>query len=264
MLTQPAVPETAPVCADHEGEPSTGTCERCGRFLCARCKPSHAGVCAPCLARQVQALPFTWARTQWASAALLTSAVLSVPVIILNLWLYLRFDNGSPSLEDAEAFDHLNELLAFLALLTMLATVVLYLRWLRLIVKTANALGLSNESTGWATLCWFIPFANLFKPIEVVRGLWQALGGPPEKQSLLTAWWATWIIGNIITNVANTFARGDSASPTSLSVSLLTGVLSEGLSIAAAVLCIRVIRDMEWLLAARRAEAEAAMTGANA
>ncbi|WP_237080678.1 DUF4328 domain-containing protein [Myxococcus xanthus] len=194
--------------------------------------------------------------------ALVASAVLAVPVAILNLWLYLSFDNGSPSLEDAESFDQLNALLALPALLTMLATVVLYLRWLRLSVKTANALGLSNESTGWATFCWFIPFANLIKPLEVVRGLWQGLGGPPERRSMLTAWWATWILSNIISNVGNTFARADSTSATSLSVSLLAGILSEGLSIAAAVLCIRVIADIESLLVARRAEAEAAMTGA--
>ncbi|UYI13031.1 MULTISPECIES: DUF4328 domain-containing protein [Myxococcus] len=194
--------------------------------------------------------------------ALAASAVLAIPVAILNLWLYLRFDNGSPSLEDAESFDQLNALLALPSLLTMLATVVLYLRWLRLSVKTANALGLSNESTGWATFCWFIPFANLFKPLEVVRDLWQGLGGPPERQSMLTAWWATWILSNIISNVGNAFARADTANPTSLSVSLLAGILSEGLSIAAAVLCIRVIGDIESLLVARRAEAEATMTGA--
>ncbi|NOJ79882.1 DUF4328 domain-containing protein [Myxococcus xanthus] len=262
MLTESAVPETAPVCPDHAGEPSTGTCERCGRFICAKCRTAQAGVCAACSARQVQALPLTRARTRWASVALAASAVLAVPVAVLNLWLYLRFDNGSPSIEDAESFDQLNALLALPALLTMLATVVLYLRWLRLSVKTANALGLSNESTGWATFCWFIPFANLFKPLEVVRDLWQGLGGPPERQSMLTAWWATWILSNIISNVGSTFARADAASPTSLSVSLLAGILSEGLSIAAAVLCIRVIRDIESLLVARRTEAEATLNGA--
>ncbi|NVI97719.1 DUF4328 domain-containing protein [Myxococcus sp. AM009] len=257
MMTESAVPETAPVCPEHDGEPSTGTCERCGRFLCAKCRTAQAGVCAPCSARQVQALPFTRARTRWASVALAASAVLAVPVAILNLWLYLSFENGSPSLEDAESFDQLNALLALPSLLTMLATMVLYLRWLRLSVKTANALGLSDESTGWATFCWFIPFANLVKPLEVVRGLWQALGGPPERRSMLTAWWATWILSNIISNVGNTFARADTASASSLSVSLLAGILAESLSIAAAVLCIRVIRDIESLLVARRAEAEA-------
>lgn len=79
---------------------------------------------------------------------------------------------------------------------------------------------------------------------------------------MLTAWWATWILSNIISNVGNTFARADTANPTSLSVSLLAGILSEGLSIAAAVLCIRVIGDIESMLVARRAEAEATMTGA--
>ncbi|MFP2961810.1 DUF4328 domain-containing protein [Myxococcus sp. 1LA] len=259
MLTQPAVPETAPVCPDHDGEPSTGTCERCGRFFCAKCRTAQAGVCVACSARQVQALPFTRRRAQFASGALVLSAVLALPVAMLNLWLYASLEDGRPSAEDAASYDLMNGLIAIPTLLTMIVTMVLYLRWLRLSVKTSNALGLSNESTGWATFCWFIPFANLIKPFDVVRDLWKGVGGAPENQSMLTAWWATWILGNIINNVSSTLAGSDTATSTTLGVSLLGGLISEGLSVAAAVLCIRVIWDIESQLVARRAEAAATL-----
>ncbi|WP_043712156.1 DUF4328 domain-containing protein [Corallococcus macrosporus] len=262
MLTQPAVPETAPVCPDHAGAPSTGTCERCGRFLCEQCRLPHSGVCAACAARQVQALPSTRGRAQLASGALVLGAVLTLPVAMLNLWLFASLDNGRPSPEDAASYDLMNGLIAIPTLLTMLTTMVLYLRWLRLSVRTANALGLSNESTGWATFCWFIPLANLVKPFDVVRELWQGVGGDPRRKAQLTAWWATWILGNILTNISTLLAGADTAGATTLGTSLIIGLLSEGLSVAAAVLCIRVIWDIESLLVARRAEAEATLGAA--
>ncbi len=52
MQTQPASP-TAPdaVCPEHPGAPSTGTCLRCGRFVCAGC-PLQEESCSACHRRQ--------------------------------------------------------------------------------------------------------------------------------------------------------------------------------------------------------------------
>ncbi|WP_426754182.1 DUF4328 domain-containing protein [Myxococcus sp. Y35] len=255
MLTQPAVPEAAPACPDHAGEPSTGTCERCGRFLCAQCTQPVANVCVPCNARQVLAMPATRGLAQWARGIFYLGAALSGVAALLNLFLFAslnedgQLDNGT-----ATFFGLVTRVVAGPQLLFTLTAIALYLGWLHRSLKTAIAMGLSKESTAWAMFCWFIPLANLFVPLEVVRGLWRAVGGQPRHASRLTAWWATWLMSIVITNVISVALSGGSPTPTMLSVTALGRFVAEGLMAVAAFLCARVIWDIESMLSARRAQ----------
>ncbi|MDP2275535.1 MAG: hypothetical protein Q8N23_16395 [Archangium sp.] len=48
-------------CVVHAGEQATGTCPRCGRFLCSRCELDTAGNCAACATRlQLPAIVMPW------------------------------------------------------------------------------------------------------------------------------------------------------------------------------------------------------------
>jgi hypothetical protein len=60
---------------------------------------------------------------------------------------------------------------------------------------------------GWAVGWYFIPFANLFKPFQAMRELWNrsmlqddSFGG--EAPSEVKLWWGLWIVGNIVGNVS--------------------------------------------------------------
>jgi Domain of unknown function (DUF4328) len=97
----------------------------------------------------------------------------------------------------ASRIDALN----LLRLLLLVATAVVFLRWLHLCYRNVRVLGLSTRFTpGWAVGYWFIPVLSLFRPKQVIDELWErtddALVG--QKSGLIPVWWGMWLIGNAI------------------------------------------------------------------
>ncbi len=74
-------------------------------------------------------------------------------------------------------------------------------------------------SPGWAVGWWFIPFANLIKPYQAIRELWQqsdsefedngsflsSVGSTPP---LLGYWWALFIISNVLNRFLSSVSNG--------------------------------------------------------
>jgi hypothetical protein len=61
---------------------------------------------------------------------------------------------------------------------------------------------------GWAVGWYFVPFANLVRPFQAMRELWsnsldsaQAVNG--GVQSHVGRWWAAWLLGSILSNIAS-------------------------------------------------------------
>lgn len=60
---------------------------------------------------------------------------------------------------------------------------------------------------GWAVGWYFIPFANLFKPFQAMKELYNTSFGADDRfageaPGNLGLWWGAWIIGNILGNVS--------------------------------------------------------------
>jgi hypothetical protein len=137
-----------------------------------------------------------------------------------------------------------------------LLTAIFFLIWLNKANKNLTPLGADylEFTSGWAVGWWFIPFANLVKPFQVVKEVWResdpeiaedtgflsnVSGGAPGYIGL---WWGLWIVSNIFNNIA---ARASEATSTeSIQLSGAVFVASGALSIAAAVLAIMVVRDI--------------------
>lgn len=87
---------------------------------------------------------------------------------------------------------------------------------------------------GWAVGWYFVPFANLFKPLHAMREIWRESMADDgsfasETPSLLSRWWACWIAGNILTNInERLLVNNDTAY---IGVSLVCTLLSVGASI---------------------------------
>ncbi|NCP19948.1 MAG: DUF4328 domain-containing protein [Erythrobacter sp.] len=104
-----------------------------------------------------------------------------------------------------------------------------------------------TTSPGWAVGWYFIPIANLFKPFQAMRELWSeshleddSYGDPAPGE--ITAWWACWIVGNILANVSMRMTGfGDGSN---LTVGILLGAASGVLTIAAAILLRNLVRDI--------------------
>jgi hypothetical protein len=78
-----------------------------------------------------------------------------------------------------------------------LALGILFFFW---IYRINNYLQVHSErkmefTPGWAVLWFFIPIANLFKPYQVMREIWQMVNhGKPIPNTAVGWWWATYII----------------------------------------------------------------------
>ncbi len=102
-------------------------------------------------------------------------------------------------------------------------------------------------SPGWAVGWYFIPIANLFKPFQAMKELWNTsfglsndFGG--EAPFDIKAWWGCWILGNIIGWQSTRLSLNDDAG--AYQISLIMGVVSSILSIAAAYYLIGMIREI--------------------
>lgn len=131
---------------------------------------------------------------------------------------------------------------------------VVYLRWLHLAVRTAQALGEDvGQTPGWAVAWWFVPVANLWKPYQLIRTLLQRVGGESVVQSSpLGTWWALWVLLLMVDNAENraSFRAGDVTS----SRELVLGLISAVLALAAGSACLRVMARVQSALESRVSE----------
>jgi hypothetical protein len=92
--------------------------------------------------------------------------------------------------------------------IVMIAAIVLVAMWIYRAHANLKEAGLTElEFTpGWAVGWYFIPFANLIKPFQAMRELWNMSlvlndGFGQEADSRLKTWWGAWIVGNIVSNL---------------------------------------------------------------
>lgn len=130
--------------------------------------------------------------------------------------------------------------------LAFLSCVIVVGRWIYR--ASANAHAISDEMTispGWAVGSYFVPILNLFRPYQAMREVWLASHfrgnwHAEPTPSLLIAWWALWIITNILGNLA---WRLDASNLEAALIFDVTGaVLNAPLSVALIVLMRRIAR----------------------
>lgn len=231
QLPPEPTPATHALCPDHPDRPAETTCNRCGRFVCAECQGGPGGACPSCLQQQLAALPSLSGRGRIASTLLYVTAGTELMLSLASLLTAGEEENLAVAIAVG--------LLGIGLLAVYITTVVFFLRWLHLSVRTANALGHDIGVTpGWAVGWWFIPFANLVKPYHTVRGVLSALGGERAVHSAKVGlWWTCWLGGNILSNVST---RMDGMSDLAPAIGLVASVVST----FAAVLAVGVIRTV--------------------
>ncbi|HEX8368236.1 MAG TPA: DUF4328 domain-containing protein [Pyrinomonadaceae bacterium] len=147
-------------------------------------------------------------------------------------------------------------LISILELFLYVAAVVLFLVWLFRVYKNLTPLRSPNQeyTPGWAVGWWFIPFANLVKPFQVVREAWQE-SDPDFDPSLnflshsngsaptfLGFWWAFWLLSNITTNIASRMMDSDNSVMTSGFA--VVWIIASILSMIAAILAVLVVKSI--------------------
>jgi FtsH-binding integral membrane protein len=135
------------------------------------------------------------------------------------------------------------------AVVGSLAAALFFCLWLHRAAKNLPALGRGGMqfTPGWSVGWFFIPFANLVKPLAAVSELWKA--SDPEQDprdphgwlgstatGLLPMWWAAWIISSILGNISGRIDDSSTAGA--------IGLVGSVVSVVAAVLCVLVMRGI--------------------
>lgn len=193
-------------------------------------------------------------RARLITVLLIVGAVISlvtIPSHVLDLYV-------QPFAEDQEISDNpsgflalaLTGVLGLTAIAVYIATVVVFLMWLYRVSNNVAAFGATTQhSSGWAIGSFFVPIMNLFVPYQAVREIWKksepnatdAFSYGVSPPGFFPAWWGFWIASNISSNAY--FRMTLAEAP--VEASAMVGILSEVLSIAAAVFAIQVIKEID-------------------
>lgn len=121
-------------------------------------------------------------------------------------------------------------------------------RWIYRAAFNANVL-VPNQpdriTPGWSVGWYFIPFANLFKPFQAMRQIWNSSFSPGNDinapaESALSWWWGGWIISNIIGQAS--YRMADANSIDSLKTSTYADFVNFPISMVAIYFFMRIIQ----------------------
>jgi hypothetical protein len=171
---------------------------------------------------------------------------------LVSSWMQLDLLSRPFSEAEGQANDMREVAIAGLALLVTLATLVAFGRWIVLAHRNLPALGAESLEfrPGWAVGWYFIPIANLWKPYQAMKALWQYsqhARNPDLSAStlILPTWWTFWIISNVLDIF---IARMPLESPTvsqliaTTELGMANDVVDVILNIVAAILIGRIIK----------------------
>lgn len=149
-----------------------------------------------------------------------------------------------------------------------ITTVVAFLMWIHRAHRNLPALGATQlEFSPWGAVGWyFAPFANLFKPYQCMREIYNA--SEPQKPSadtgfefckcapaVVKAWWVFFLLFCLFSN-ADAMARSDVDGPVALQIAAVMSSIKEALSLSAIIAAISVVRSVS-----RRQSQRAAILG---
>ena len=118
-------------------------------------------------------------------------------------------------------------------LVLLVPTAWIFLAWFARAHRNLPALGGTNLhfTPGWAVGWWFVPIACFWMPCLVALEIWNA--GPIDSRRagsslLIFAWWATWLISIVMSNLVNLLVPPDRISVTLLELASGAATLAAG------------------------------------
>ena len=160
---------------------------------------------------------------------------------VRTLYVVAAIFTGSAGAPEAT----LTNITALVQLVAYVACVVAVGRWIYCASVNAHSTGEAMAiSPGWAVGWYFIPFANLIKPFQAMREMWDVSNGGggsygDQAPSILRLWWGSWIVGNILD-----YASQRLTDPGAAPVANLLIVASLVLGAIASFTLISIMRDM--------------------
>jgi hypothetical protein len=177
--------------------------------------------------------------------------------------LLQRAQSGSPfTFDEVSANDQRQQAISIGGIVALAIAGVAWLVWQHRAHTNLTALGAGELrfTPGWAVGWWFVPFANLVRPPQVMSELIRASdpasgraeNADPKTPRIVWVWWLIWVIGGLMTYAVSRVSTDDLAS-------LLTRdrilIATEALHAIAAVLAILLVRRVQKLQSERAVQA---------
>jgi hypothetical protein len=153
-------------------------------------------------------------------------------------YAFLRFRLGDEDLGDFTEFE---TVLGYAHLAALIGCAVVFILWLRRAYENAAAAGMRlRHSLGYSIGGWFIPFANLWIPPQIVGDTYRhAMGG--KGNGVIGLWWMTFLVSRFVGNFSNNL-MATARSYDSVAKALMVGMASDVLAITAAVCAVWIVR----------------------
>lgn len=179
-------------------------------------------------------------------------AVLAVGQTLLNLWAAL-VPGARETSESMKTLETLAMFLTGVRLVLFPLTTVVCLMWIHRVVRQMNAWGTDvGASPAWAVGCWFVPFVNLVKPLRIMQSIVKGLKSEGLAASLhLGLLWGVFFLSRILAGIARRLSVPLLPSSFTVKVYLLE-TSSWVCTLIAAMLCVRMVREVQVRLESRR------------
>ncbi|MDO9409667.1 DUF4328 domain-containing protein [Patulibacter sp.] len=160
---------------------------------------------------------------------------------------------------------------AIIGVLALIVAAVFVIRWENVVLRNQRGLGVPRPRYApvAAGFSWFVPIWSLFGPKRALNDAWRAAAPASEGRAggdawlvravptLFTAWWATWLVGQIVGNGATRLTDDTLSGQTLLYGGSVVACVS---TIVAGVLFVAVMERITARHDARIAEREAPAT----
>jgi hypothetical protein len=186
---------------------------------------------------------------------LLTVITLSSTYLQYKLCQRLLADEKVPQAE-LKANDARQEALGLGSLPLLVVCGIVFLGWFYRAYANLPALGASNlaYTPGWAVGCWFVPFLNLWRPVQIAQEIWRKsnpTGGPESGSSVLIGlWWVARLLSIVLGHVARLTSQ-EVRSPATLADATVALLVSDIAELIAALLALAVVSRIDARQAAR-------------
>ena len=151
------------------------------------------------------------------------------------------------TVDDLDASDVRQQMVALAGLAVLLITGIPFLMWVYRVNKNCHGFGAVEMKTtpGWSVGWFFIPIANFWKPFQTMKEIWQVSTDPynweyADTSPLLGCWWGAWIGSNMIGYISarvGLFAQDIET----FRMSTYLAIVCDGLQIVAAILAFALV-----------------------
>jgi hypothetical protein len=161
------------------------------------------------------------------------------------------------------ASDVVTSIVGIVQFALLIVTFITLLRWIYR--STKNLRALSGESMaftpGWSVGWFFIPIANLVKPYQVMKEIWNASHKDEAAgHSIVGWWWGLWLASSFIANIAPRLLLG-AGDARGYAASSAAYIISDGLDVVVYTVMLIMISRIGAAYARNIVEPEAEASG---